>query len=258
MKLNCSNVEFSHNDLRQGIRVPQELTDDLAYLMGVHLGDGHLGIHRSGNGVSYLVCYSGHAIDELGFHQEVIAPLLKRLFNKAPPTRIERRTSLRTAFCSKAVLTFMTQVVGLPLGPKDSADIPQLIKEGGFFQKVAFLRGIADTEFSLTFKKKYKDTHYYPVIEYATSCKALALSLKQMLAGFGLNACYFSYLSRRYEKKHVTHQLTINGKKALEKWMDTIGFSSEKHLTKYGVWKREGFLPPYTTLPQRKAMLRQL
>ena len=43
----------------------------------------------------------------------------------------------------------------------------------------------------------------------------------------------------------------------LEYWMKSIGFNSRKHLTKYLIWKKSGFCPPYTSLPQREQILNE-
>jgi hypothetical protein len=43
----------------------------------------------------------------------------------------------------------------------------------------------------------------------------------------------------------------LNGILMLEKWMNEIGSRNAKHLTKYLVWKKEGFCPSNTTLEVR-------
>ena len=40
MKFDLSKVEFSRNDLRLEIKVPKKLTKELAYYIGIHVGDG--------------------------------------------------------------------------------------------------------------------------------------------------------------------------------------------------------------------------
>ncbi|MBI2148125.1 hypothetical protein HYU23_00445 [Candidatus Woesearchaeota archaeon] len=50
--------------------------------------------------------------------------------------------------------------------------------------------------------------------------------------------------------------MEILGKEQLELWMKLTGFNSRKHLTKYLVWKKFGFCPHYTNLPQRELILK--
>lgn len=47
----------------------------------------------------------------------------------------------------------------------------------------------------------------------------------------------------------------IYGEEQLELWMETIGSHNIKHLTKYLLWKRQGSVPPGTTVPQRLELL---
>lgn len=41
----------------------------------------------------------------------------------------------------------------------------------------------------------------------------------------------------------------------IKKWFEIIGSSNPRHLTRYFVWKKFGFLPPYTNINERKDML---
>ena len=56
-------------------------------------------------------------------------------------------------------------------------------------------------------------------------------------------------------KNFKRNEIYISGKENLKKWMKFIGFSNEKHLTKYLIWKKFGFCPPNTTLKQRLLIL---
>lgn len=114
MNFDLSGVEFSNNDLVSGTRIPQNLTKDLAYFIGVHIGDGTLFLYRKGSH-HYIIC-TGHLIDEYKFHKDIIIPLIKKLFNKDAyliEDKRENRSSLRTYFKSKATFTFLSKVINL-------------------------------------------------------------------------------------------------------------------------------------------------
>ena len=89
------------------------------------------------------------------------------------------------------------------------------------------------------------------VIQYLE--KNVNILLKEL--GFTI---YFRYNFKTITKgkEHNSNQIDINGKKNLEKWMAEIGFSSPKHITKYQIWKKCGYCPPYTTLQERREVLR--
>ena len=51
------------------------------------------------------------------------------------------------------------------------------------------------------------------------------------------------------------HYIFISGKGNLSRWMHLISFHNPKHFTKYLVWKRFGWCPPFTTLAQMRELL---
>jgi intein/homing endonuclease len=92
-------------------------------------------------------------------------PLKRNLFNLKIRAKYFSDNTYGIQFRSKAIVTFYNKVIGIPLGYKvKTVDIPLVIKNSPLEFKIACLRGIFDADFSLTFKKKYKEVHYYPVI----------------------------------------------------------------------------------------------
>src|SRR3989344_2730834 len=79
MKLDLSKVCFSRNDIKFGIRVPKILDKELAYFIGIQIGDGSLGNYKGGK---YCIEYNGHLVDEKDFYSKDFKELFKRLFNK--------------------------------------------------------------------------------------------------------------------------------------------------------------------------------
>ena len=254
MKLNTSNLEFSQNDVKRKIKLPNKLTEPLSYFIGIHVGDGNISCYK---GCNYDISYSGHLIDEKEFHTYKLASLITNLFNINPYFSEDiKSTSIKTYFRSKLIFNFLTKIVGLPKGPKTNIKVPQLILNSNKKIKISFLRGLADTEFSLTFKKRYKLKHYYPSISYATPNKILIKQIYKMISELNIPfSLGLDYITKRKNKILMTNHLHLYGKTNLIKWMDQIGFDSSKHITKYKVWKKFGFCPAYTTIEQRKKML---
>ncbi len=258
MKLDLSKVEFSKKDLLRKIRIPEVLTPQLAHLIGVHLGDGSM-VHNKEN-YDYWVSYSGNLTEEYDWYMTYLIPLIKKLFNidcKIQEDRRVKRSMIRIYFRSKSILTFLNKAIGLPLGNKYGHTIPQSIIKSDKKIKINFLKGMADTEFSLSFKSKgKKGIHKYPTITYGTSSIPLAKDINSMLNYLGFDThARFNFIAYRYEVPHIANYITINGYKRLELWMKKIGFTSPKHLTKYQIWKKFGFCPPHTNIIQRKAIL---
>ena len=58
-----------------------------------------------------------------------------------------------------------------------------------------------------------------------------------------------------YKQKSNDYLIEMKGKKALEKWASTIKFNNPVQQTRYEIFKKHGFVPPKTTLAQRKQIL---
>ena len=64
------------------------VSEDLAELVGIHIGDGHLGsrTHRK----EFLFQISGHSIKDKKYYESFVMPLIKRLFNIQPGRRFKK------------------------------------------------------------------------------------------------------------------------------------------------------------------------
>lgn len=258
MKFDNKNITFSKRDGYRGITLPKKLDEDLAYLLGFHLGDGHMKQAMGKTGLGSAIFYDGYSINEFAQYKENICPLIKRLFNCDCKIEVRKNSNnLRTKIGSRAIVDFLHIQCGLPLGPKDDAQVPKIIIEASKKIQFAFLRGLADTDMSLVFKSRHKDINYYPVIDCSMKSKFLVLGVIELLKKMGYSFHSGSKKSMRYSKiqPHSLYYFQINGVKNLEKWMKEIGFSSPNQLTKLDVWKKYGFLPPKTTIVDRIKMI---
>ena len=77
MKFDLSKVEFSKYDKIRSIQIPEEPTEDLAYLIGLHIGDGSMNFYQN----SGLYSVRGHKVDDRKHYEKVIKPLFKRVYN---------------------------------------------------------------------------------------------------------------------------------------------------------------------------------
>lgn len=51
--------------------------------------------------------------------------------------------------------------------------------------------------------------------------------------------------------------IQISGRHRLEQWMKVVSFNNPVHLSKYLIFKKYGFVPPHTTLAERKKILKK-
>ena len=208
-----NNINFSKNDLKTGIKVPNKLTEDLAYLIGIHVGDGSMNYYEQKR--EYILSYTGHLIDEEELYLNQVVTRFKLLLNKKPSIYKQYRdTTIIVIIRSKGIFHFFHQEIGLPKGSKSAIEIPKIIQESSQKYKIKFLKGIADTEFCLTFKKKYKLKHYYPVINYSTPNIVLINQVKTSLLELGFMPLLgLNYQTERNGKHLTTNQLELNGVK---------------------------------------------
>jgi hypothetical protein len=258
VKFDTSNVEFSEKDIKNHIRIPKHLTPELAYLIGVHVGDGCMTFDKEKN--DRYISYTGHIIDEREFHQTIIKNAFEILFNKETKITFDRRENhscIRTYLRSKAIFTFFNKIIKIPVGSKRDIDVPDIIKNSDTMIKREFLRGLADTDFSLALKKRYRQKHYYPTISFSSQSKYLVRTVKNFLSELGFkSSTSYNLKSVRNGKIHTINHVNIYGKRNLSLWFNEIGFNSTKHLTKYEVWKKFGFCPPNTDITERRKILK--
>lgn len=249
-------IQFSKNDVKKGIKIPIELNEDLAYLLGFHFGDGYMSISHRKNAVDYIICYSGNFINEKEYYEDHIACLISKLFNLNTKIRKSTKNTVQILFRSKAIVEFMHKICGLPLGKKDNADVPEIIKNAEPRLQKAFIRGLADTDFCISFKKSPNGLHNRSCISHCCCCKPLWLWLQNTLIGLGFKVNTSIRHRVRKSKPFTSYTVEICGERMLKLWLDNIGFSSYNHTTKIDCWQLLGFSPPNTNIHYRSELIR--
>jgi len=216
----------------------------LAEFIGIMLGDGSI---YSKNGTHRMVV-TGHCEEDYDYLINYVKPLIKELFNLNPSIwKHKNKNAIVIAAHSKVVIGDLINL-GLVSGPK-TMKIPKFIKtKTEYIAK--FIRGIGDTDFSVMFKKKY---HAYPVISGSFSNKEFTERIKELLKNFDIKA----NLNSRCVHGFMIYELNIYGRWNLHKWVQYIGFSNPKHLTKIAIWKKIGYYEPHTPYKKRLELLKQ-
>jgi hypothetical protein len=188
----------------------------------------------------------------------VLLPLFEKLFNFKPKTRLNCPGCHSIYFTSKAITTFFNQCLDLPLGKKSGIiDIPKFIQMAESKYYLNCIKGVFDTDFILSFKNKNKTFHNYPIIELDVSSEKLVLSISKLLWRHGISNFNSKTIVDDPRFKSITKQfsVTISGKKNLAKWFCLIGSRNPSYLSRYALYKKCGFCPPYTNYLERREML---
>ena len=121
------------------------------------------------------------------------------------------------------------------------------------------IRGLFDTDGSLYFEKNRsakKPENKVPNIKIGTTSKGLSRQLIKILSKLGYHPrCKNPFRGKR--DKNQVYSVLIYRKGDIKKWIKEIGFRNPKHYTKWLVFKKLGYCPPYTTIAERKEILKQ-
>ncbi|MEK6983592.1 MAG: hypothetical protein AABX33_03385, partial [Nanoarchaeota archaeon] len=113
--------------------------------------------------------------------------------------------------------------------------------------KCVFLRGLFDTDFSLTFKNKNFRGYTYPVIKGSFASKSLIEDLEELFKDLNLRHSVIYDLKeydKRSNKYNIKHAIYLNGKDNFKKWVNYIGSSNKKFQRKISQWLENGICEP--------------
>ena len=251
-------VKPSTWDKGRNVRIPTKLSEDLAEETGIHIGDGALSIStKKTGGHCYWHRISSSLRDDFVYMKCHVLPLIQRLYNVPTRTRIQTESEFSYVYESRAIAQFKSRVLGLPVGRKKNITIPAFFTKNSKLTR-ACVRGIADTDGTIIFGKR-KGLHRYPRIAIKNSSKPLIEQMAKLVEReLGVQTSLTLdklYQDSKIERKTPMNWLRIFGEEALHIWMEKIGFANPSKLSRLMVWKQHGILPPYTTFPQRVAMI---
>lgn len=251
---------MSRRDILRKIRIPERLTLELAEIIGIHIGDGSAcklkDTKTRRNGAS--LTYTFNNPNDIEYYNSYVSLLFRKVFG-IEPTIQNCGNWFEAKLHSKAIFSYLTKTIGLPVGKKSSiVSIPKILNEYPIQFKLRCIRGIADTDSALTFKKKHKKVHYYPVLKFGLASKDLINDIETILKIIGLKVHKELDVKNHHKnnnKTYTKHWVYISGKKNLELWMKLVGFKNYNYLSKYIIWKKIGFYPPRLTMKERESIL---
>jgi intein/homing endonuclease len=217
------------------IHTPYLGDPDLAYLVGVLAGDGSINIRSKKH--DYEIKCVGNPKNEKDFYCLVIAPLFEKLFGLKTRAKLyDSGTTYGIRIWSKSLVEFFKRI-GVPTGKKYKwLRIPHQFKKSDKLIK-AYICGLADTDFSLALKRRYKRRRYYPVISGVSKSRKLMEEVAKYLEKWGFSVSrHFKVRNDKRFGKFTTHVIQLYGHKQLVKWMHLIGFRNPKHLRKFEHW----------------------
>ncbi len=186
---------------------------------------------------THRVTYSGNLKNETEFYK-FLSRLIKKIF-RVNPILIERPqdNTILLLVNSKELLEFKEKTLRLPLGPKGEIGIPnQILKNRNLIKW--FMRGLGDTDFSLSFKKNRKGIHNEPRLEWYSKSRKLVGQVEKILRKFG-----FTFSTQEIKGKYHGYLLRMYVKRNLRLWLNLFLFSNDCIKIKLKVWRKLGYYP---------------
>jgi len=242
-------IQFSKLDIKRNVIIPSLNNPNLAEEIGIHIGDGSMNIY---DGV-FLYSLRGHKKDDKNYYTKIIPVLYKKIYNIDVHIR-EWVDVIGFQLVSKAIVKFKHKI-GFPYGPKtNTIKIPKFILKSEILLYNC-LRGIFDTDGTLSFEKKSRNLSYYPRIIFSTTSKKLNTQLIKILQNnlkFNLSYWKQSYSSKKWND---IYRICIRGNKNINRWFEIIGSDNPKNIFKYNHWKEFGYCPLHVHTEEKLAVL---
>lgn len=221
------------------VKIPNKMSDDLAYICGVLAGDGSINVRLQKH--DYEIKCVGNPKDEKEYYKQIIVPLIYNLFNiNVEAKYYDKGTTFGVRIWSKKLVIYLNSL-GLPIGKKyNKLRIPEIFNRDERLVS-NFIQGLADTDFGLSLKKK--GNSLYPVIVGSSNTRGFMEEVGFELDKRGLRPLkYFDCIRKdcRFKKGYaVIHRLELNGNLRLKRWIETIGFRHPKHNKKIDLLKNK-------------------
>lgn len=201
--------------LRQ-IRKP-DLSEELAELMGILIGDGHLS--------GYQVIMTTNSVTDRQ-HAIFVKNLIEKIFNL--PVKITYRkyqNAMNVTASSKNLVEFIHSL-GMPQGDKikNNLEAPAWVMDNELYQK-AFIRGLFDTDGCVYLDKHIIRGKSYKHLGWTITSYAgkLREGIIEILRNLGFNPTY------RVSQKSVY----LRRQKEIQEYFLNIGTSNQKHKERY-------------------------
>jgi len=193
------------------LKIPEELNEDLAFLLGLYMADGCTSYGR----VIFSISKEDKDLEKL------VEKLMLKVFGLKVSEKREDEGYTDLVFCSKD-LTRLLERLGARKESSKTAFVPQIIFQARREIVAAFLRGIFEGD---------GDVHSdgYPRL-YSVS-KRLIQEVQQLLLSLGIISSWNRYEKREksYGKSPI-YVLSIIPEESVEKFMEEINFATSKKI----------------------------
>ncbi|HIG97693.1 MAG TPA: hypothetical protein HA230_05115 [Candidatus Aenigmarchaeota archaeon] len=197
---------------------PKEITQDLAELLGIIVGDGYI---RTRKPIWLSIECSAH---ERGLIDNNVIPLIKSIFDIQAKGKYFNRNGIKNTYgvliTNRELVSFLSQF-GVAV-KHDVIVVPeQILKSADRKIKLKFLRGYIDTDGCLSFIKK-NNKFRYPRLNVSSVSRELICEVTELFRELGFNGSLWTMKIGK-KCKLPLHRFEIKGKEMANKWYNEIG-----------------------------------
>lgn len=194
------------------VKLPKSVNEDLSYLVGAILGDGHV----SKKGYQISIAYSKD-LPEFG---DTIRKIVRRQFmKKVLDQELERGMS--TFIESKIIHTFFKDVIGLTPGEKKVVSIPKILKNNSQLM-TSFVSGFFDTDGTIHNRKDKKT----PAIGISQKSREVLDEIQEFLESRHIPSKIY------IDRKTGVHNLSIRKRRSVIKFCKLVESRNPSKLSK--------------------------
>lgn len=208
------------------VKIPNGMSEDLAELVGIHLGDGSLSLD---NQYDYTISYTGN-LQKDQFFMDYINKQYFSLFGTKLKVMLNiKKNSIELRIRSKMLHNFLKNSLNIPCGRKTDLHIPSYI----YFDKrylAAFLRGLFDTDGCVVMQKQ--DKYRYVLLKISTKHENFAKEIQESLAVLEIPSFVIKKDTSVNNKIFVGYDVVVRNKNAV-KFFETVGSKNPRNFTKY-------------------------
>jgi intein/homing endonuclease len=237
-----------------------KLTPELSEILGAFIGDGWIESRESG---FYIM---GDPEEDKEYYEQIIFPIFRKYFGKGKLKEFKSWKVFGLVCYDRKIIKQLIDL-GFQKGKKSkTVSVPPYIKKSKDLEIMkSVVRGIFDTDGCFSCSKAYgkyddkwsKTHNCKPRIKFTSVSKSLwrdiQLLLDQLDIKFNLTFSKGRFVSNR--NRLDTYIIHIDRRAEISKFFDVIKPNNPRHLTRYAVWKKLGYLPPRTKLKERKILL---
>lgn len=203
------------------VAFPKQMSADLAYAIGLILGDGSLTGDSSNKKGNWTISVFFDNSSHLGIYQEII------LHELGVKTKIygQKRNCLACCFCSKPFHWFFRAIFGIKNGYKSNViEIPEIILNSNNNELIiACLQGLFDSDGTVIAKGR-------KVVKFSSTSEKIARQVSELLFSFGIRNSVDKWLKN--ERFKMLYTVRIQSAQAILTFANIISFRHPLKLQK--------------------------